>query len=131
MNEESYKSLPLIWFALVVGGHVIAPLALLASAPGQEADPVVAGALTLAGLGEAGVALIGAPLLFRKVPARSAFIIRWGLCTSVSLMGAIAGFLGALPVTFGLWALGFAGMVAFRPTPDAFTAWELRRLEDE
>lgn len=128
MNDDAYRPLPILWAALVFGGHLLVPSVLAVTATGGE-DPLVPGMLGLIGLLEAGMAVFGAPILFRKTPAAQAFLIRWAILTGTALFGGVAGFLGQPLVQLVLSLVGLAGMLATRPTPDRYTAWELRRLE--
>lgn len=127
---EAFRPLPYIHAALAMA-QVIITVLLIGLAPADaEPDWMVLGVLYGMVPVEAGFALAVAPIVFRKTLASSAYIIRWAMLTAACIFGAVASMLGGPAALAGLcWLVAAVGMVLTRPTRDAFTAWEMRRLE--
>lgn len=123
----------LLWiqWGVMVFAQLLIPTVLV-SLGQPSGDPVI----TYVPLGmvvpELLFAMVGVPMLFKHVPAQTAYIIRWAMLTSVALFGAVSGFLGASPLLVVAVVMVAVGCMAVtRPTADAYTAWEMNRLADD
>lgn len=71
----------------------------------------------------------GASLTMPKAPAQTVWIMRFAGAESVALFGLVAHMVGApAGVTAGFFVLAYVLLILARPTADAITAWEMRRL---
>lgn len=126
------RTLQRLWFAFASTQMIFPVVAFVARPPETEPDPVIL--MVLGGLMvvESGFGLVGVPLLFRNVPASSAFLIRFAVFEAVSIFGFVGTFLGgpmALSIAGSAVAVGLLA-TAF-PTDERYTAWEVRRLGEQ
>jgi hypothetical protein len=125
------QQLWLLWVSFLISQCVFLGILLFLS-PDGDADLVMVIALGAVGLFEILFGLFGVPLVMWKSPAQTAYLVRWALHEAGVVSGFALVFVGGpMPVFLGLLGVSFIAMWLTRPTADAVTAWEMRRLGDD
>ncbi len=119
-----------LWFAFIVSQLVFLVVVNVGLTDPPELDWAVVGPLAAVAMFEGVFGLVGVPAVFRKQPAQSAWIIRWAFFEAMTITGLVTAFVGApLALFYGLFGLSLVCLALTRPTADAFTEWEMRRLQ--
>jgi len=127
---QTYKTLPIVWIAMLIAVLILTGITFSGVMPVQSSDGLVPWVLAVPAVGSAGMAVVGVRLLMGHMPAQSAYIVRFAFAESVAIYGMVAYLQGApMAMAAGYFVLSLICMVACRPTPDGFTAWEMRREE--
>lgn len=128
---KEVRTVQRLWFAFASSQTVFPVVAFLARPPDAVIEPSIAGVLALLMVVESALGLVGVPRLFVKVPASSAFLIRFAIFEAVAIFGFVGAFLGAsLTMSIGGSALSLMLLALTFPTEERYTAWEVRRLSE-
>jgi hypothetical protein len=119
------------WLAMAVATLVLpAVTTSLAGAPHE--DPMVPLVALLPAVPELIIAIAVLPRILVKTPAQSAFVIRWAFLVSAAIFAGVASYMGATAwLVVPVVAAAFLGMLTARPSAEAYTAWEVRRMEQD
>ncbi len=124
--------LRILWPAFLVSHGILFGVFMFGLAGQADVAPTVPIALAVVAFAEWAFGLFLAPRFFAQLHAQSAWLVRWAFFESVTIMAGVASFTGGpVIVSVVLFVLALVGMVLTRPTLEAVTAWEVRRLSDE
>ena len=124
------RSLQFLWIAFVITPLLFAFLAFGGPLPAPPpGDPMMA--VTLGGLAAlvGAFGLVGAPLVLKNMAAQPAYLVRFSCAEAIGVFGLVAHLTGAsAPVVIAFFGISFGFTVIMRPTEEAYTRWELRRM---
>jgi len=125
---ESYRTLPIVWIAMMIAVVTIGVVTFAGVVPTTEGDPIIPYVLAIPAVVTGAMSAIGVRMFMGRQPAQTAYILRFSFAESVAIFGLMSHSQGAPTVVVGLhFAASLALMALARPTPDAFTEWEMRR----
>jgi len=125
---DSYKSLPILWVAMLNAVLVLAGVTFSGVVPPTGEGGLPALVLVLPAGMSGALSVVGVRLFMPTIPAQSAYIVRFATAESVAVFGLVAHVLGGpLPLVVGFFVVSLTLLVVARPTEDGFTEWEMRR----
>ncbi|MFT4621404.1 MAG: hypothetical protein ACI8PZ_000056 [Myxococcota bacterium] len=124
------RSLQILWIAFAVTPLLFALIAFGGVLPAPPAgDPMMAATLGVLATLVGAFGLVGAPLVLKNMAAQPAYLVRFSCAEAIGVFGLVAHVSGAsAPVVIAFLGISFGFTVIMRPTEEAYTRWELRRM---